>query len=262
MHAAVGILTARGGMTSHAAVVARGMGRPCVSGAGTLRIDTKAGTMRPDRRTFRKGDIITIDGSTGQVLNGRATMRLPELSGDFATLMGWADAERAAQRARQRRHAARRAPGARLRRGGHRPLPHRAHVLRRRAHSRRARDDPRRRRGGPPRRARQVSSRCSAPISSELFEIMAGLPVTIRLLDPPLHEFLPHRSARRSPSRPKLAIPVEKLQARVSELTEFNPMLGFRGCRLGIALSRDHRDPGARHLRGRAGRRDARPASR
>ncbi len=106
MHAAVGVLTARGGMTSHAAVVARGMGRPCVSGAGALRIDSNAGTMRVGQRVFRAGEIITIDGSTGRVLAGKAKMRAPQLSGAFATLMGWADDARRLESARQCRHAA------------------------------------------------------------------------------------------------------------------------------------------------------------
>ena len=132
MHAAEGILTARGGMTSHAAVVARGMGKPCVSGAGTLRVDYAAADHDDGRQdVLKKGDIITIDGSTGQVLAGAVPMLEPELSGEFATLMGWADKVRTLEGPRQRRHAARRAHGAQVRRRGHRPVPHRAHVLRR-----------------------------------------------------------------------------------------------------------------------------------
>ena len=119
MHAAEGILTTRGGMTSHAAVVARGMGKPCVSGAGTLRVDYAAGTMIVAGHTLKQGDFITIDGSTGQVLLGKVPMVEPALSGEFETLMGWADAGAQARRARQCRHAERR--------------PHRAQVRRRRA---------------------------------------------------------------------------------------------------------------------------------
>ena len=132
MHAAEGILTTRGGMTSHAAVVARGMGKPCVSGCGTIRVDYGRGTMSIGSRTFKTGDVITIDGSLGQVLAGRVPMIEPELSGEFGTLMGWADqVPQASKRARQRRYAATtRARRDQVRRRGHRPLPHRAHVLR------------------------------------------------------------------------------------------------------------------------------------
>ena len=144
MHAAAGILTTRGGMTSHAAVVARGMGRPCVCGAGALRIDAKAGTMTVAGQTLRKGDVITIDGGKGEVLKGRVKMRQPELSGDFAQGDAVGGRGALARRARQRRHAARGAAGARLRRRGHRPVPHRAHVLRGEPHPRHARDDLRR----------------------------------------------------------------------------------------------------------------------
>ena len=158
MHAAEGILTTRGGMTSHAAVVARGMGKPCVSGAGALRVDYAARTLTVAGRTFRQGEIITIDGSTGQVLTGRVPMSEPALSGEFATLMGWADAVRKlgvranADTPNDARVA--------LRFGaeGHRALPNRAYVLRRGPHPRRARDDPRRRREIPPRRARKAAA--------------------------------------------------------------------------------------------------------
>ncbi len=130
MHAAKGIITARGGMTSHAAVVARGMGRPCVSGAGEMQIDGKAGSFRARGRVFKAGDLITIDGSKGQVMAGKVKMVEPELSGDFASLMTWADKARRLEGPRQRRNPAG-SPGAPVRLRGHRPLPHRAHVLRR-----------------------------------------------------------------------------------------------------------------------------------
>src|SRR5206468_10691 len=191
MHAAVGILTTRGGMTSHAAVVARGMGRPCVSGAGELQIDEKAGEMRARGRTFRAGDIITIDGSKGDVLAGVVKMIEPELSGDFAALMGWADGARrlkvrdnaeTALDARTARQFG--AEGIGLCRTEHmffdetRIAAVREMIL--------ADDEP----------GRRAALTKILPMQRsdflELFEIMAGLPVTIRLLDPPLHEFLPH----------------------------------------------------------------------
>jgi pyruvate, orthophosphate dikinase len=191
MDAARGIVTARGGMTSHAAVVARGMGRPCVSGAGEIRIDQKAGEFHARGRTFRKGDVITIDGSTGEVLAGQVKMIEPELSGDFATLMGWADSVR---RLKVRANAetsldartARQfgAEGIGLCRTEHMFFdPDRIAAVREMILA----DDEKGRRTAlekilPMQRADFV----------ELFGIMEGLPVTIRLLDPPLHEFLPH----------------------------------------------------------------------
>ncbi len=235
MHAAVGILTARGGMTSHAAVVARGMGRPCVSGAGALRIDVKAGTLQVGGRTFRKGDIITIDGGTGQVLAGRAKMREPELSGAFATLMEWADQERrlgvranadTPRDARQAREFG--AEGIGLCRTEHmffdaeRILAVRQMII-----------------------AEDAAGRSAAlakilPMQrgdfEQLFEIMEGLPVTIRLLDPPLHEFLPHHADEIPEIAADLGVTAEKLTHRIAQLSEFNPMLGFRGCRLAIVF--------------------------
>ena len=233
MHAAVGILTARGGTTSHAAVVARGMGRPCVSGAGALRIDAKAGTLQVGSRVLHKGDIITIDGSTGQVLVGRAKMREPELSGAFATLMGWADAERrlrvranadTPRDARQAREFG--AEGIGLCRTEHmffdaeRILAVRQMILADDAAGRRA--------------ALAKILPMQRADFEQLFEIMAGLPVTVRLLDPPLHEFLPANADEIPAIAAELGVPPEKLQARVTQLSEFNPMLGFRGCRLAI----------------------------
>ena len=233
MHAAVGILTARGGMTSHAAVVARGMGRPCVCGAGTVRIDYKAGTMTAGREVFNKGDIITIDGGKGEVLKGRVKMRQPELSGDFATIMGWADKARTLgvranadtpREASQAREFG--AEGIGLCRTEHmffeesRILAMREMIC--------ADDEPGRRKALAKMLPMQRAD------FEALFEIMAGLPVTIRLLDPPLHEFLPHEEKEAAVVAKALNMPLQKLQARVSELHEFNPMLGFRGCRLAI----------------------------
>jgi pyruvate,orthophosphate dikinase len=233
MHAAAGILTTRGGMTSHAAVVARGMGRPCVCGAGALRIDAKAGTMTVGELTFRKGDVITIDGGTGEVLKGRVKMRQPELSGDFAKVMAWADAARRlgvranADTPRDAKQAVDfGAEGIGLCRTEHmffeenRILAMREMIC--------ADDEAGRRRA-----LAKILPMQRADFAA-LFEIMAGLPVTIRLLDPPLHEFLPHEPKEAAAVAKELGVPLDKLQARVAELHEFNPMLGFRGCRLAI----------------------------
>ncbi|MBV8962640.1 MAG: pyruvate, phosphate dikinase, partial [Hyphomicrobiales bacterium] len=234
MHAAEGILTARGGMTSHAAVVARGMGKPCVSGFGALRIDQAKGTLSAGKFTLKAGDVITIDGSTGQVLQGRIAMLEPELSGDFAELMSWADESR---RLKVRANAdtpldaktARRfgAEGIGLCRTEHmffeegRIVAVREMILA---------NDERGRRGAL---AKLLPMQRSDFV--ELFTIMSGLPVTIRLLDPPLHEFLPHTDEEMKQVASALGTSVEKLRRRAQELSEFNPMLGFRGCRLAIA---------------------------
>jgi pyruvate, orthophosphate dikinase len=233
MHAAAGILTARGGMTSHAAVVARGMGRPCVCGAGALRIDMKAGTVTVAGRTFAKRTVITIDGTKGEVLEGRVRMRQPELSGDFATIMTWADnarrlgvranADTAREAAQARKFGA---EGIGLCRTEHmffedsRILAMREMIC--------ADDEAGRRKALAKMLPMQRSD------FEALFEIMAGLPVTIRLLDPPLHEFLPHEEKEAQAVAQSLGVPLAKLQGRVAELAEFNPMLGFRGCRLAV----------------------------
>ena len=234
MHAAEGILTTRGGMTSHAAVVARGMGKPCVSGAGTLRVDYATQTMSAAGQTFKKGDIITIDGSTGHVLAGRVPMQEPALSGEFATLMGWADKVR---KLKVRANAdtptdARVAlkfgtEGIGLCRTEHmffdadRILAVREMIL--------ADDE----------KGRRAALAKLLPMQrgdfTELFEIMKGLPVTIRLLDPPLHEFLPHTQAEIAEVATAMNADPQKLADRARELHEFNPMLGFRGCRIAIA---------------------------
>ncbi len=233
MHAATGILTARGGMTSHAAVVARGMGRPCVSGAGSLRIDLKGKTMTVMGQVFKRGDQITIDGSTGEVLKGRVKMRRPQLSGDFGVLMAWADAARTMKvraNADTPRDAAQArefgAEGIGLCRTEHmffdedRILAMREMIV--------SIDEAGRRKALAkilPMQRRDFE---------ELFEIMAGLPVTIRLLDPPLHEFLPHGDTEAAAVAHELGVPLKRVQERVAELHEINPMLGFRGCRLGV----------------------------
>ena len=233
MHAAKGILTARGGMTSHAAVVARGMGRPCVSGAGTLAIEGKIKRMRAGGREFKEGDIITIDGSTGEVMAGEVATVQPELAGDFGVLMVWADKVR---RLKVRTNAetpldcqtARDfgAEGIGLCRTEHmffdaaRITSVRQMIL--------AEDE----------KGRRVALDKLLPEQradfASIFEIMTGLPVTIRLLDPPLHEFLPHEEEEFQEVATATGLTVEALRQRASELHEFNPMLGHRGCRLGV----------------------------
>jgi pyruvate,orthophosphate dikinase len=234
MHAAEGILTTRGGMTSHAAVVARGMGKPCVSGAGTLRIDYAAGTIAVAGRVLRKGDIVTIDGSTGQVLLGRVPMIEPELSGEFATLMGWADEVRSlgvranADTPNDARIALKfGAEGIGLCRTEHMFFDEdRIRAVREMILA----DDERSRRAAL---AKLLPMQRSD--FAELFEIMQGLPVTIRLLDPPLHEFLPHSEREIAEVAAAMGVDAGKLAERAHALAEFNPMLGFRGCRLAIA---------------------------
>ena len=233
MHAAQGILTARGGMTSHAAVVARGMGKPCVSGAGALRIDYAAATMTVAGHLLKKGDLITVDGSTGQVLLGRAPMVEPALSGEFATLMGWADQVRVlgvranADTPNDARVALKfGAQGIGLCRTEHMFFDEdRIRAVREMILA----DDE---------KSRRVALAKLLPMQradfTELFEIMQGLPVTIRLLDPPLHEFLPHGEAEIAEVAAAMGADPRKLADRVRELAEFNPMLGFRGCRLAI----------------------------
>ncbi len=234
MHAAEGILTTRGGMTSHAAVVARGMGKPCVSGAAALRVDYRAQTMTAGGNTLKKGDTLTIDGSTGQVLVGSVAMREPELAGEFGTLMQWADAVRTLKvRANADTPADARAAikfgaeGIGLCRTEHmffeedRIRAVREMIL--------AEDE----------KSRRAALAKLLPMQRadfvELFKIMGGLPVTIRLLDPPLHEFLPHTEAEIAAVAQAMGADARKLADRARELHEFNPMLGFRGCRLAIA---------------------------
>jgi pyruvate,orthophosphate dikinase len=233
MHAARGILTARGGMTSHAAVVARGMGRPCVSGAGSLSIDAKLKTAKVGTRIVSEGDIITLDGSSGEVMIGAVATVQPELSGDFGTLMVWADgARRMKVRANAETPADAKvarefgAEGVGLCRTEHmffeasRITAVREMIL--------AEDEAGRRTALakllPEQRADFLG----------IFEVMAGLPVTIRLLDPPLHEFLPTAEADFEDVAKAAGVAVEVLKRRTVELHEFNPMLGHRGCRLGV----------------------------
>jgi pyruvate,orthophosphate dikinase len=234
MHAAQGILTTRGGMTSHAAVVARGMGKPCVSGVGSLRVDHKNGTLIAMGKTFRKGDIITIDGGSGQVLKGAVPMLQPELSGDFASIMEWADKTR---RMKVRTNAETPAD-ARMARSfgaegiglcrtehmffdGDRIVAMREMIL------------------ADTEKGRRAALAKLLPMQRsdflELFEIMAGLPVTIRLLDPPLHEFLPKTEEEIAEVADAMQVAADKLRQRTEALHEFNPMLGHRGCRLAVS---------------------------
>ena len=233
MHASAGILTARGGMTSHAAVVARGMGVPCVSGAGAIRINEQAQTLSVGKRILKVGDVITIDGATGRVYTGEVPMRQPQLSGDFARLISWADdagglVVRAnadtPKDARQARAFG--AQGIGLCRTEHmffdaeRILAMREMIC------------------ATTEAGRKAALARILPVQRsdfvDLFEIMGTLPVTIRLLDPPLHEFLPRNERELEAVAAQLKLPVEKLKARIAELSEFNPMLGLRGSRLAI----------------------------
>ncbi|MBN9467707.1 MAG: pyruvate, phosphate dikinase [Bosea sp.] len=234
MHAAEGILTTRGGMTSHAAVVARGMGKPCVSGAGQIRVDYAKATMSVGPTTLKAGDFVTIDGSTGQVLLGEVKMQQPEFSEEFKTLMGWADRLRRlkvranAETPRDARTAREfGAEGIGLCRTEHmffdadRILAMREMIL--------SEDEA----------GRRAALAKLLPMQRqdfvELFSIMHGLPVTIRLLDPPLHEFLPQTEEEIAEVAAAMGTSVDRLRRRAAELHEFNPMLGFRGVRLAVA---------------------------
>ena len=235
MHAARGILTTRGGMTSHAAVVARGMGRPCVSGAGDISIDYAAEMMSIAGRSFAAGDLITIDGAAGEVIEGRVPTIEPEVSGGFAQLMEWADGMR---RLKVRTNAETPADARMAREFGAEGigLSRTEHMF------------------FDPERILAVRQMIMADAEAgrraaldellpfqrgdfiELFRIMVGLPVTIRLLDPPLHEFLPHTDAEIAVVAKALGKNPQEMQETVARLHESNPMLGHRGCRLGISF--------------------------
>jgi len=233
MHVSQGVLTTRGGMTSHAAVVARGMGKPCVSGAGDLHVSVKDKTMRSVAGEFGEGDIITLDGSNGEVMAGEVATIQPELSGDFAELMEWVDgfrqigiranAETPLDASTARKFGA---EGIGLSRTEHmffdpeRIVHMREMILSKTESQRRAALD----KLLPYQRQDFV----------ELFEIMAGLPVTIRLLDPPLHEFIPHGDAEMQDVADAAGVSLAAVKERAEDLYEVNPMLGHRGCRLGM----------------------------
>lgn len=235
MHAARGILTSRGGMTSHAAVVARGMGRPCVSGAGALHIDMAEGTINVGGRVVKNHDIITIDGSNGEVMAGEVATIKPELGGHFTELMGWADDKRTLKvRANAETTldatAAREfgAEGIGLCRTEHmffdadRIINVRQMIMADNEEGRRA--------------ALEKLLPVQRQDFIDLFTIMKGLPVTVRLLDPPLHEFLPHKEEDFQDVADAMGVDMAFLKRRADELHEFNPMLGHRGCRLGISF--------------------------
>ena len=233
MNAAKGILTARGGMTSHAAVVARGMGKCCISGAGAVHVDYRARTMFIDGVTYNEGEWISLNGSTGEVYKGKISTREAELTGDFGKLMELADGYRRMQvrtnaDTPEEAQVARKfgAQGIGLCRTEHmffegeRITAMREMIL--------ANDEA----------GRRKALAKLLPIQRSdfegLFEAMDGLPVTIRLLDPPLHEFVPHEEANQREMAADMGVSLEAIKRRVEELHEFNPMMGHRGCRLGI----------------------------
>jgi pyruvate,orthophosphate dikinase len=234
MHAAQGILTTRGGMTSHAAVVARGMGRPCVAGAGDVRIDYAAGTFTAGGATIKAGEMISLDGCAGEVLKGAVpTVAANAASGDFGTLMTWADkirtmAVRANADTPEDTEVALRfgAEGVGLCRTEHMFFdPARIVAVRRMILA----DDE---------ASRRAVLAEILPMQREdfvgIFRVMAGLPVTIRLLDPPLHEFMPRNDGDIAEVAAAAGISAERIRGRMAEMHESNPMLGHRGCRLGI----------------------------
>ena len=235
MHVAEGILTARGGMTSHAAVVARGMGKPCVSGVPELRIDYAGKFLKVGDLILKEGDMISIDGSTGEVMEGALNLVLPEMTGNFGEFMGWVDEIR---KLRVRANAetpkdaktARQfgAEGIGLCRTEHMFFdPSRINHMREMILAKTEAD-------------RRVALDKLLPYQRndfvELFKIMEGLPVTIRLLDPPLHEFLPHKHEEQVEIAQEIGVTVEEIQARTAQLHEANPMLGLRGCRLAVVF--------------------------
>ena len=235
MHAAKGILTARGGMTSHAAVVARGMGRPCVSGSSEIEIDYEKKIFKTKNNQIKEGDIITIDGSTGRIILGEVKTVKPEISGDFSKLMGWADnlrklkirtnSETPLDSKTAREFGA---EGIGLCRTEHMFFDEERILSVRQMILSKSTED----------RADALSKLLPHQRNDfvEIFKIMNGLPVTVRLLDPPLHEFLPKSETEISDVAKSLNLSAKDVEARIQELHEQNPMLGHRGCRLGISF--------------------------
>ncbi len=234
MYAAKGILTARGGMTSHAAVVARGMGRPCVSGSSEIDINYEKKIFKTSELEIKEGDIITIDGSTGRIILGKVPTIKPEISGDFSKLMSWADRIRKLKvRSNSETPADTKtardfgAEGIGLCRTEHmffdeeRILSVREMIL-----SKTIEDRAKALRKLLPHQKKDFM---------EIFKIMSGLPVTVRLLDPPLHEFLPNSDKESLEVANVVGVDLKEVKSRISELHEQNPMLGHRGCRLGIS---------------------------
>ena len=235
MHAAKGILTARGGMTSHAAVVARGMGRPCVSGSSEIEIDYEKKLFKVQDREIKEGDLITIDGSTGRIILGEVKTVKPEISGEFSKLMNWADNYRKLKiRTNSETPVDSKiardfgAEGIGLCRTEHMFFDEERILSVREMILSKTKDD------------RLLALSKLLPHQKkdfiDIFKIMNGLPVTVRLLDPPLHEFLPRTDKEIAEVASSLNIPIKELKARISELHEQNPMLGHRGCRLGISF--------------------------
>ncbi len=235
MHAAKGILTSRGGMTSHAAVVARGMGRPCVSGSSEIDINYEAKTFKTSSVEVKEGDIITIDGSSGRIILGEVPTVKPEISGDFSKLMSWADGFRKLKvrtnsetplDTKTARDFG--AEGIGLCRTEHmffdeeRILSVREMILSKTIEDRS--------------KALEKLLPYQRKDFSEIFKIMNGLPVTVRLLDPPLHEFLPKTEKEINDVAKAVGLPLKEIESRINELHEQNPMLGHRGCRLGISF--------------------------
>ena len=235
MHAAKGILTSRGGMTSHAAVVARGMGRPCVSGSSEIDINYDRKIFKTTSIEIKEGDLITIDGSTGRIIQGEVLKVKPEISGDFSKLMSWADSFRKLKvrtnsetplDTKTARDFG--AEGIGLCRTEHmffneeRILSVREMILSKTTEDRN--------------KALEKLLPHQKNDFIEIFKIMSGLPVTVRLLDPPLHEFLPRTQKEIEKVANELQLPIKEIESRTSELHEQNPMLGHRGCRLGISF--------------------------
>ena len=235
MHAAKGILTARGGMTSHAAVVARGMGRPCVSGSSEIDINYENRTFKTSSMEVKEGEIITIDGSTGRVISGRVATVKPEISGDFSKLMSWADSFRKlnirtnSETPKDTKTAKDfGAEGIGLCRTEHMFFDEERILSVREMILSKTKED----------RAKALDKLLPHQKKDfiEIFKIMNGLPVTVRLLDPPLHEFLPRTDKEINEVANTVGLPVKEVESRIEELHEQNPMLGHRGCRLGISF--------------------------
>ncbi|MDA9150458.1 pyruvate, phosphate dikinase [Candidatus Pelagibacter sp.] len=234
MHAAKGILTARGGMTSHAAVVARGMGRPCVSGSSEIDINYESKIFKTSELEIKEGDIITIDGSTGRIILGEVPTVKPEISGDFSKLMSWADSIRKLKvRTNSETPVDTKtardfgAQGIGLCRTEHMFFDEERILSVREMILSKTKED----------RARALTKLLPHQKKDfvEIFKIMSGLPVTVRLLDPPLHEFLPHSEKEILEVANVVGVDLKEVKSRISELHEQNPMLGHRGCRLGIS---------------------------
>ncbi|MDB3938776.1 pyruvate, phosphate dikinase [Candidatus Pelagibacter sp.] len=235
MHAAKGILTARGGMTSHAAVVARGMGRPCVSGSSEIDINYENKSFKTSSIEIKEGEVITIDGSTGRIISGSVATVKPEISGDFSKLMSWADSFRKlnirtnSETPKDTKTAKDfGAEGIGLCRTEHMFFDEERILSVREMILSKTKED----------RAKALEKLLPHQKKDfvEIFKIMSGMPVTVRLLDPPLHEFLPRTAKEINEVANVVSLPVKEVESRIEELHEQNPMLGHRGCRLGISF--------------------------